>query len=489
MLTRIGTFAVRRRRLVLVAAVVIFAVSGAVGGGVAKELSSGGFDDPAAESTKAEDYLLDHFQAAGTPNIVLLVTADPGTTVDTPEVAYAGAALTTELAAEPHMAYVASYWSTGGAPPLKTATGSRALVFARYDGDSNELNKVMDTHHAPLRATAPGSPCRSAGSARSSARSAHTIEHDLVRAEMIALPITLILLLLVFGSGRGRAAARDRRAVGGRHVPRAPRAQQVHRGLGVLAEPHHRDGSRPRHRLQPLHRVALPRESCAADTSRTTRWSAPCAPLGAPSRSARSPSRRRCARCSCSRLAFLRSFAYAGVAVAALAGIYAVVVLPAMLAVLGHRVDALTLWKRSTNPPEEGFWHGMAMRVMRRPIPFVAGALVVLFFLGSPALRMQLGLPDDRVLPPSKPGRVVSDIIRTEFTSEEAGALAVVAPGVDPDAHAAEIDAFAIAAVGPPRCGAGGRRHRQLPARRCRRAGGVEPRASTPASRALTRRT
>jgi RND superfamily putative drug exporter len=114
-----------------------------------------------------------------------------------------------------------------------------------------------------------------------------------------------------------------------------------------------------------------------------------------------------------------------------------------MLAVLGHRVDALTLWKRSTNPPEEGFWHRMAVRVMRRPIPFIAAALAVLFFLGSPALRMQLGLPDDRVLPPSKPGRVVSDIIRTEFTSEEAGALSVVAPGVDPDAHAQDIDAFA----------------------------------------------
>jgi RND superfamily putative drug exporter len=144
-------------------------------------------------------------------------------------------------------------------------------------------------------------------------------------------------------------------------------------------------------------------------------------------------------------IAFLRSFAYAGLAVSALAGLYAVVVLPAMLAVLGRRVDALTLWKRSTNPPEEGFWHGMAVRVMRRPIPFVAVALVVLFFLGSPALRMQLGLPDDRVLPASKPGRVVSDIIRNEFTSEEAGALAVVAPGVDADARAADIDAFATA--------------------------------------------
>src|SRR5205807_2164461 len=74
-------------------------------------------------------------------------------------------------------------------------------------------------------------------------------------------------------------------------------------------------------------------------------------------------------------LAFLKSFAYAGVAVAALAGLYALVVLPAILAALGHRIDKLTLWKRSTNPPDEGFWHAMAVRVMKRPVPFATAAI------------------------------------------------------------------------------------------------------------------
>jgi RND superfamily putative drug exporter len=86
----------------------------------------------------------------------------------------------------------------------------------------------------------------------------------------------------------------------------------------------------------------------------------------------------------------------------------------------------------------------MALRVMRRPIPYATGAIVVLLFLGSPALRMQLGLPDDRVLPPNKPARQVADIIRNEFTSKEAGALSAVAPGLDAGAHAAEIDAYAV---------------------------------------------
>jgi RND superfamily putative drug exporter len=278
----------------------------------------------------------------------------------------------------------------------------------------------------------------------------HTIEHDLVRAEMIALPITLILLLLVFGSA---IAALLPLAIGALSVVGTFLVLLVLNkftevsvfslnlttalGLGLAIDYSLFIVSRYREELRSGHEPHDAVVRTVRTAGRTVAFSALtvaaslCALLVFP-------------------LAFLRSFAYAGVAVAALAGIYAVVVLPAMLAALGHRIDALTLWKRSTHPPEEGFWHGMAVRVMRRPIPFVAGALVVLFLLGSPALGMKLGLPDDRVLPPSKPGRVVSDIIRTEFTSEEAGALAVVAPGVDPDARAAEIDAFAIRLSGLP---------------------------------------
>src|SRR5947207_836807 len=117
MLSRLGHVIVRRRRLILVAGVIVFAISGALGGGVAKQLSTGGFQDDNAESTKAEDYLLDHFKGAGTPNFVLVVSADPGTTVDSPEVAAAGTALTQELGGEPRMAFVASYWTAGSPPP------------------------------------------------------------------------------------------------------------------------------------------------------------------------------------------------------------------------------------------------------------------------------------------------------------------------------------------------------------------------------------
>src|SRR4051794_19762168 len=105
MLSKVGSFVVRRRRLILVGAVILFGVSGALGGGVAAKLSNGGFDDEGSTSYQAEQYLTSHFTGAGTPNIVMVVTADPGTTVDDPAVAAAGLALTDQVAAEPNMAF------------------------------------------------------------------------------------------------------------------------------------------------------------------------------------------------------------------------------------------------------------------------------------------------------------------------------------------------------------------------------------------------
>src|SRR5688500_17186202 len=111
MLTRLATLVVVRRRLVLVAAVVFVAVAGAVGGGVAGRLTSGGFGDPGAESTRARHAVEDQLDQ-GDPNVVLLVTA-PGGNVDVPAVTAEGTALTAELAAEEGMAEAISYWSLG----------------------------------------------------------------------------------------------------------------------------------------------------------------------------------------------------------------------------------------------------------------------------------------------------------------------------------------------------------------------------------------
>ncbi|MGH9184540.1 MAG: MMPL family transporter, partial [Acidimicrobiales bacterium] len=144
-------------------------------------------------------------------------------------------------------------------------------------------------------------------------------------------------------------------------------------------------------------------------------------------------------------IVFFRSFAYAGIAVSLLAAVGAVVVLPALLAVLGPRVNSLRVFRRSRGPSSDGVvWHRIAMFVMRRPIGIATAVTAFLIFLGLPFLGIRFGLPDDRVLPSDDEAREVQDVIRADFGSNEASALEIVARGVgDPAARSADIDAYA----------------------------------------------
>jgi len=443
LLARLARLVIRRRKVVLISSVIVFAVSGAFGGGVAEHLSSGGFDDPASESFTADEALLDTF-GTGTPNLVLLVTTDDGRTVDDPAVVAEGLALTEELAAEEHLTNVVSYWSLDNAPPLKSADGDRALVLARIEGDQNEVNhRVEDL--ADYQRSGNGITVEMTGFAQVFREVGTTIEKDLVRAESIALPITLILLLLVFGTV---VSASLPLAIGALSVVGTLAVLRLINmvtevsifslnlttamGLGLAIDYSLFVVSRFREELHAGHEPHVAVQRTVQTAGRTVAFSAVtvaaslCALLVFP-------------------LAFLRSFAYAGVAVAFLAGTFSVVVLPAILAALGPNVDRLTIFKRSTQEHREGFWHRMAIFVMRRPIPVAAGAIAVLLFLGAPFLNLALSLPDDRVLPESAPSREASDVIREEFSSGEAGAASVVARGIgDPAAATEQIDAYAV---------------------------------------------
>ena len=90
MFTALGRLVVRRTKLVLFGSLVVFVVTAILGGGVFASLSSGGFDDPSSDSARASELLENEF-GAGTPNLMLVVTADGGD-VDAADAATAGAA-------------------------------------------------------------------------------------------------------------------------------------------------------------------------------------------------------------------------------------------------------------------------------------------------------------------------------------------------------------------------------------------------------------
>jgi len=434
MLRRFATAVVRRRRTVLVGALLALVAAFAYGGKVANRLNNGGFADPNAPSTRANT-LLDQQFHTGSPNLVLLVTARQGT-VDGPAVAAEGRALTDQLAHTAGVDGAASYWSLGDVAPLRSGNGREALVLARLTGSDDQVNVRVHQiepglvgRHGPVDVAVTGQAAvfRQIGD---------TIRADLARAEAIAVPITLILLIFVFGSV---VAASLPLLVGGLAVGGtfAALTALTHLtkvsifslnlttalGLGLAIDYSlfvvNRFREELRRGLAPDDAVVRTVETAG----RTVLFSAATVAVSL-------------AALLVFPMYFLRSFAYAGIAVVSVAAAGAVLVLPALLAALGRRVDSLDVRKailhrfgREVHRAEvgEGFWHRLATAVMRRPLPIAAAIIALLLVLGTPFLGVHFGQPDDRVLPASATTRAAADVLRTDFRSGETNALSVVA--------------------------------------------------------------
>lgn len=443
MLERLARFIIRRRKLVLALTAVFFAVAGVTGGGVAERLTSGGFDDPASEAAKTTRVLEDQYGVSN-PDIVLLVKVDDdGATVDDPEITKAGLALSAKLEAEAGVNQVVSYWTLQKAPPFRSTDGTRAMVLANLEGGEDEGEAKAATLVEQYTRSADGISVSVGGLAAIYSEMSTTIEHDLILAESIAIPITVILLLFVFGS---LVAASLPLAIGGMALLGSFAILRVLTSftdvsifslnlttglsLGLAIDYSLLVVSRFREELAGGRDVEEAVVRTVATSGRTVIFSGVTVAV------------------SLTALlvfptVFLRSFAYAGIAVSILSVLGAIVVLPALLTTLGHRVDKAMLWRRSAKPFDEGFWRRTAEAVMARP--FIAGGAVVLILgiSGLPFLGIKIGLPDDRVLPRDSASRQVSDDIRENFNSREAGALTVVASEVSADRLDEITDSYA----------------------------------------------
>ena len=425
-MTRLGQFAVRRRRLVLVAGLLFLLVAGAVGGSVSKRLSNGGFDNPSSQYSKAAKLLQTQFHA-GEPNVVLLVTAKIGT-VDSPAVAAEGMRVTQQLGSQPFVGQTVSYWSLGSPPPLHSADSKSALVLARIAGNDDQVIKRVKDIAPRLTQDNAAVRVRVGGYSQVFNQVGTQIRGDLEKSEGITLPVVILLLIIVFGSvvAAGLPLGVGVLAVLGTflvlRILAAVTDVSIYSlnlttamGLGLAIDYSLFVVSRYREELRAGRDTEAAVVRTVETAGRTVLFSAMtvaaslCALLVFP-------------------LYFLRSFAYAGIPVVALAAGGAVVVLPAALATLGPRVDKWVLWHHQPKPVGEGGWHRLAMAVMRRPLLIGGSIVVVLVFLGLPFLHVKFGLPDDRVLPTSATSRQVSDDIRRGFASNESAPLSVVAP-------------------------------------------------------------
>jgi RND superfamily putative drug exporter len=431
----LALFAVARRRLVLVATVLFLALAGGIGGGVAGSLSGGGFDDPAAESVRAAQVLQEQF-GAGAPNLVLLARAPQG--IEEPAAVRAGEQLVAELAAEPGVVQVRSWWTSGRPEALRSRDGSAALVMARLTGTDDAVDRRVEELAPKLRGQQGVLDVTVGGQAQTFAEVGHTIERDILRAEAIAVPITMVLLVLVFGSAiaAGLPLLIGVLSILGTFLTLHLLVQvtdvsvysvnlATSLGLGLGIDYSLFMVSRHREEMAKEHGPYAAVITTVRTAGRTVLFSALTVLLSL-------------SALLVFPLYFLRSFAYAGISAVVFAAIGAVVVLPAALAALGPRIDSLDLrrpLRRALRLPEprpssldSGFWSRIAHLVMRRPLPIATAVILLLVLAATPFSNVVFGLPDDRVLPRDANAFQVAEALRTEFPGRESSVLNVVAP-------------------------------------------------------------
>src|SRR5258708_15670357 len=188
----IGSFVVRRARLVLVAAMLAVGGFGVVGLGGFRKVAGGGFEDAGAGSTTAQTLTDQRF--GGSAGVILLVHAEAGTVDDAPARA-AGAEAASRLAAVPGVSNVVSYWQTRH-PGVRSKDGKYAVILGSTKSDTD----LSSSELAGLRSHSRQVDVTVGGSAAIGNDILKQVFKSLRSAEVIAVPIILALLVFAFGS-------------------------------------------------------------------------------------------------------------------------------------------------------------------------------------------------------------------------------------------------------------------------------------------------
>ncbi|MSZ77857.1 MAG: MMPL family transporter, partial [Actinobacteria bacterium] len=444
MIERWGAFVARRALAVLLTGVVLTLGAGAFGAGVFDSLSQGGFDDPGSETSHELEAERDAFGNLSVDVVAIysddtLRAGDPAFR-DSVEAALAGLPEGTTTAVVP-------YYADGADPGLVSRDGHAAQVLISLAGETQDDYLTAYDEIEPLL-HADGLETDIAGSFAVYSDVNHNTSEDLKRAELISMPIVVLLALLIFGSV---VAALMPALVGLVAMLGALAIVRVVAsftevsifsvnvisllGIGLAIDYALFVISRFREEL-----AALPLDDpdASATAIRATMSTAGRTVLF---------SGLTVAAAMASLLifpqAFLRSMGYGGIAAVVVAVLAALTLLPAVLRLLGRRVDAGRLpWRRGSALPDGERWGRLARAVMRRPIAVIAVTVVGLLALAGPFLGVRWGSVDYRVLPEDAPAHVAAVKLNTEFGAEQSSANLLVegASETDLTAYVAAVE-------------------------------------------------
>jgi uncharacterized membrane protein YdfJ with MMPL/SSD domain len=397
----VATLVTRRPGWIAVAAAMLGIVALVFGAGVAKSLAPFGFDDPSTESVKARETIE---RAAGyDPDLVLTAIVRPFTRRNVEETV-------ATLENEPEVAHVLTVYGTHDRTMVSRDGRATYLVALFRPVDDETRDKTAKRIEKLFR----GNPhVQLGGGVIGYEQVGRTVEEDLVRAELIAFPLLLVLAFWVF---RGLVAALLPPLVGvltillsflGLRIATEITSLSVFAlnlvtgmGLGLAIDWSLLVVSRYREELAAGGGSAIRRT--VATAGRTVVFSALTVAAAMASLLV-FPQR------------FLFSMGVGGVLVALLGGAVSLIVLPAVLALLGTRVNALAPRRWQHAATGRGAWYLFSRFVMRRAGLIAAGSAALLIVFGLPFLRVHFTAADARVLPRTASARQVYEQLRSDF--------------------------------------------------------------------------
>ena len=413
----LGTFVVKHRKRVFITYLITVVVTGVIGAGMFGSLKSQGYDDLGSDSAAVDSILREDFNATDASMILII---DTGDAIDDPTSVAAATKITDDVAAEENVKSVISYWNSGNLSELKSKDGKAGLVMVYFESEISDETAAATASYLQTKYDQDQNDARTyVGGIEVLYNAINTqIENDLKKAELIAVPLNIIMLLIVFGAAvaAGLPMVVALGSIAGSFFVLYIMTQFTDvsifalnlitgLGLGLGIDYALLIVNRFREELARTNDVNASIIRTVATAGKTVFSSGVTVALVL-------------ASMLLFPQYFLKSFAYAGVSVVLFAVLASVIALPAVLAMLGHNVDKFKIRRGNLQPKETGAWSWLAANVMKRPIAITLGTMTVLLALASPAFNAKFSQVDDRVLPASNPAAIASDQLRIRFESQ-----------------------------------------------------------------------
>ncbi|MHB8612045.1 MAG: MMPL family transporter [Candidatus Dormibacteraceae bacterium] len=440
MFERLGRLINRAPWVIVGVAIAFAAIAGIFGGPVAKSLQVGGFQDPASESTIAVARLQSASGVRSDGGIVALVKTPDG--AGSP----AGMAEANKVAgtvgADPDIAQVVTYYQTHD-PSMVARDGSSTIVVGFWKPVSDQEAVNGATRLAGALKSDPN--VKFGGFAAINHQLNILITGDLARAELLAFPVLFLLSLWVF---RGVIAALLPPLVGGIVILGSflilRGVAEVHSvsifalnlatgmGLGLAIDASLFMVSRYREEMANGLAPDAAIRMTVRTAGRTVFFSALTVAAAAGS-------------LTVFKINFLWSMGVAGIIVALMAGLITLTVLPAVLRLLGPRVNMLApkRWQQTAMSAAgtSGFWYRFSHFVMRRALALAVLSAALLIALGLPFAGIKFNSVDETDLPASSDARIVHDTLVRDYGAPTGATMTVVAEA--PASAAADVRTFA----------------------------------------------